>query len=98
MGMSTHIKAFIPDTDETYKKHSKVLIACNEADIELPKATADYFGSEYADLELLDSKLEVDLKLGKHYTEYNAEMTEGFEVELADLPKGVTKIRFTNSW
>lgn len=98
MGMSTHIKGFTPDTDAEYQRHKKVLLVCQEAEVELPKETAKYFGSEEANEETLESKLEVDLVLGKHYTEYSADMTEGFEVDLTKLPKGVTKLRFSNSY
>lgn len=95
MGMSTHIVGFVSEDDETYKKHSKVLIACNEAGInELPKETAKYFDSKYPSLSLLDDKLEV--KIPQH--EYSADMTEGFEIIVSEIPKGVHKIRFTNSW
>lgn len=67
MGMSTSIQAFIPDTDETYKKHKKVLLACLDAEISLPKETADYFGEEDPEEYLLEQKLEIELEEGKHY-------------------------------
>lgn len=98
MGMSTHIRGFIPDTDPEYQKHKKVLLVCDEADVELPRETAEYFGSKYPDPEILEEKLEVELVEGQHYEEYRAEMSEGFEVDLTKLPKGVTKIRFYNSY
>ncbi len=98
MGMSSHIQAFIPDTDATYQKHKKVLLVCLEAGVGLPKETAEYFGSSEPEEYLLDEKLSVTLKLGKHYEEYNAEMCEGFEVDLTKLPKGITKLRFYNSY
>lgn len=98
MGMSTHIQAFTPDTDETYQKHKKVLIACAEAEIDLPKETAKYFGYTYPEMCALEEKLQVTLKKGVHYRDYNEDMSEGFEIELKDIPKGVTKIRFYNSY
>lgn len=96
--MSTHVQAFIPDTDETYQKHKKVLLACLEADVDLPKATAEYFGSEYPEEYLLDEKLEINLEAGKHYKEYDDDASSGYEIFIKDLPKGVHKIRFYNSW
>lgn len=99
MGMSKCIKAFIPDTDETYQKHKKVLLACVDAEIkELPKETAEYFGSKHPEMELLEEKLEVKLKHGKHFTEFSEDMTEGFEVNIASLPKGTTKLKFCISF
>lgn len=95
MGMSTQIVGFVSEDNETYKKHSKVLIACSEAGIdELPKETATYFGSKYPELYLLEAKLEV--KIPKH--DYSEDMIEGFEIIVSEIPKGVHKIRFTNSW
>ena len=95
MGMSTRITGFVSPENENYKKHSKVLIACIEAGIsELPKETAEYFGSEYPDQYLLEEKLEI--KIPKH--EYRGDMTEGFEITVSEIPEGVHKIRFVNSW
>jgi hypothetical protein len=100
MGMSTHIKAFIPDTDPEYQKHKKVAQTCIEAGVSLPEETAKYFNctpNTYWD-GIIEQKLETRLKLGEHYTEYRADMCEGFEIDLAKLPEGVTRIRFYNSY
>ena len=98
MGMSKRIEAFISDTDETYQKQKKVLLACKEAGVELPVETAKYFGEKYPELELLEQKLKVKLTYGTHYTEFLEDMTEGIEVDLASLPKGVTKLKFCISF
>lgn len=98
MGMTSRIRAFIPDTDETYQRHKKVLLVCLETNIGLPKETSEYFGCNYADESLLEEKLEISLKMGTHFEEYSADMTEGFEVDLTKLPQGVTKLRFENSY
>ena len=95
MGMSTRITGFVSPVNENYKKHSKVLIACIEAGIrELPKETAEYFGSKYPEQYLLEEKLEI--KIPKH--EYREDMVEGFEIIVSEIPDGVHKIRFVNSW
>lgn len=96
--MSTYIQAFIPDTDDLYQKQKKVFIACMEAGIDLPKETAEYFGSQYPEKYLLEEKLIVRMKEGVHYKNYNADMQDGFEIELKDIPQGVTKLRFVNSY
>lgn len=104
MGLSTHIKAFTPDNDPEYKKHKKVLLACIEANISLPKETAKYFNCEYkqevdeGDKYLLEERLEIELKLGDHYKKWQGIDSHGFEININDIPKGVTKLRFYNSW
>ena len=95
MGMSTHVTGFVSPENENYKKHSKVLIACIEAGIsELPKETAEYFGSEYPEKYLLEEKLEVAIPT----REWNNEYSSGFEIIVSEIPDGVHKIRFANSW
>lgn len=96
--MSTHIKAFIPDTDADFQKHKKILIFCIENEVSLPKETSAYFGSEDAGEYMLDEKLSVDLKEGQHYRYWSDESSQGFEVDLPKLPKGVYKLRFYNNW
>ena len=64
----------------------------------LPKETAEYFGSNTAYEGLLDEKLEIELKEGVHYEDWSDESSQGFEVDLTKLPKGVTKLRFYNNW
>lgn len=98
MSMSTHIQAFIPDTDKEFKKHKKILLACSEAEVSLPKETAKYFGGEDADESMLDEKLSVELKEGVHYKDWSQDSSSGFEVDLTKLPAGVTKLRFYNNW
>jgi len=98
MVMSTHIEGFMPDTDLEYQKHKKVLLICQESGVSLPKETAEYFGEDDPNSYLLDEKLEIELKLGVHYEDYQENSSVGFEVDLTKLPKGVTKLRFTNSY
>lgn len=98
MGMSTHIKAFIPDTDSEYQRHKKVLVACVECDVSLPKETAEYFGNDIGNLSLLDDKLEFDIKNSNCLSEWSDYNSGGYEIDITKLPLGVTKIRFYNSW
>jgi hypothetical protein len=95
MGMSTHVYAFISSDNDTYKKQCKVLQACIDAGIkELPKETADYFGSDYPEHCLFEEVLEIEITAH----EYSEDMQEGFEVRISELPEGVETIRFVNSW
>jgi hypothetical protein len=99
MGMSTEIMAFMPDTDLEFQKHKKILLMCIDAEVSLPKETAEYFGdNEDPELWMLDEKLELELLEGVHYTEYSENSSEGFEIDLSKLPKGIAKLRFTNSY
>lgn len=59
---------------------------------------AEYFGGNYPHLEFLDQKLEIELKENTHYKIFSENSREGFEIELSKIPKGVTKIRFYNSY
>lgn len=95
MSMSTNIVAFIPDNDPTYLKHKKVLLACHEAGVkELPKETAQYFGEKYVEPCYLEEKLTVKLKMEEWKNEY----CSGYEIFVKDIPVGVEKIRFYNSF
>lgn len=98
MGMSTHIKAFIPETDSTYQKQLAVFKACQNAGVSLPKETAQYFGCEEPYEGLEEEKLEFKLEKGVHYIKFCKNADEGFEIDLKKLPKEVSKIRFFNSY
>lgn len=90
--MSTHIVGLVPDNDPTYLKHKKIAEACLEADVSFPIETKKYFRWESE--EAIKEKLEV--KIPSH--EWFEDMSEGFEIVISEIPKGVTKIRFYNSW
>lgn len=93
--MSTHVTAFTSPNNTEYQKHAKVLKVCLEAGLkQLPPETAEYFGASYVDESLLEEKLEVNIKA----TKFSAEMENGYEVYIKDIPAGVEKIRFYNSY
>ena len=95
MSMSTNVIAFVSPENEDYKKHSKVLLACIEANIEeLPKETAEFFGDKYPGEYLLEEKLEIQIPLH----DYKDICSEGFEIIISEIPKEIYKIRFINSW
>lgn len=98
--MSTHIKGFIPDTDAEYQRHKKVLLICHEMEVHLPPETAEYFGHGVPHLSLLEEKLEMELieNVNYKYWDDTEEGSQGFEVDLTQLPPGVTKLRFYNNW
>lgn len=95
MSMSTSVIGFVSPDDPTYQKHLKVLMACIEADIEaLPKETADYFGYDYPEECAAEEKLLISIPI----KEWGDENSEGYELIVSDIPEGVHKIRFANSW
>jgi hypothetical protein len=95
MGMSTNIVGFVSPENEIYQKQVKVLKACIDADIsELPKETAEYFGSKYAEEYLIEEKLTTNIITHEYSNDYQS----GYEIIVSEIPEGVHKIRFVNSW
>jgi len=92
--MSTKIKAFTSETNKEYIKHEKVWIVCSQAGVSIPIETLEYFNG----CDKPEDRLEFNLLEGHHYHNWSTEMQEGFEVNLDELPEGVTKIRFYNSY
>lgn len=93
--MSTNVTAFTASNNPEYVKHAKVLQVCLDAGLsKLPPETAEYFGSEYVEAYLLEDRLRT--KILVH--EWSADSQEGFELYVKDIPAGVEKIRFYNSY
>lgn len=93
--MSTWVIGLRTTNDPTYKKHLAVLEACRAAEIEeLPAETAKYFGSSDGYKGLEEEVLQVKIPT----TDYREDMSEGYEVKVADIPQGVEIIRFVNSY
>lgn len=95
IGMSMYIRGFISKEDDIYKKQCAVLRACYDGGIsELPKETAEYFNSPYPDICLIEEKIEIEIPV----TEWNEDMSSGYELKISDIPEGVEIIRFYNSY
>ena len=95
MSMSTYVKGYRSPDDADHQKHLKVLRVCREVGVSLPEETSDYFEGvtpEYIDP---DSTLEVDIPVHSVLPDSD---TVGYEVILSEIPQGVHKIRFANSW
>jgi hypothetical protein len=93
--MSTRLVGFRSDKDPIFQKQVKVLLACLEAGIEkLPTETAAYFGSEYPEKYLIEEALSISIPK----KEWSADMQEGYEILVKDIPQGVEVIRFYNSY
>jgi hypothetical protein len=91
MGMSTYVQGYRPP-DAKWQKMKAVFDACIEAKLEPPDEVQKFFGWERPD----PSGVEVEIP----HTEYSDRDTlrEGIEIDVSQIPKGVTKIRFVNSY
>lgn len=89
MSMSSWVVGVVlPDAE--YKKMLAVWKACEKAGVEVPQRVEEYFEGEEPD----GKGLTVEIP----HEEYNAEMQNGFEVELSKLDPKIKKIRFVNSY
>ena len=92
MSMSMRVVGIRPPTDE-YKKKVAAYVACEAAGVEPPEALVDFFDgveAKYVD----PNGMQVDLYEHPAVKEYQGDAEEGFDVNLADLPEGVTILRF----
>lgn len=94
MSMYTYICGIVPP-DDAWKRMKAVRDSCVAAGIAIPVDVCTFFNDRTPD----ERGVVIDKKgLGEAVTEYKAEMSEGFEVDLTKLPKGVRLLRFYNSW
>ncbi len=89
MSMSSHVVGFM-EPDAEFKKMYAVYTACREANVEPPDEVDEYFQYETPD--------ELGMQVGLDLTEYKDDMQEGYELRVSEIPKGVTVIRFFNSY
>ena len=93
MGMSTHILLLKSKHDLEYKKNLKVLLACQEAGVKLPKEIDEYFGGNG-----VDNNPEYPLELDFEPTKWKGKYKEGYEIDVSKIPSGTKTIRFYNSY
>lgn len=93
MGMSTHIEGFVEPT-ETWRKFKQVWDACKAADVDVPKEVLAHFQGIYPD----EAGKMFNLEKASYVRTYRGDMVEGFEICVAEIPEGMTTIRFYNSW
>lgn len=90
MSKDYYVDGFKPP-DEKWKKMKAVWDSCYNAGIKIPQEVREFFENEHPD----DAGVKVDLKHHECCTEIVESGDYGFEVDLTELPEGVTKIRFT---
>ena len=87
--MSSYVSGYRSPNDPQYKKMLKVKHACEEAGLDLPKEVEDYFPDEED-----DSPLKVEIPCEKSQDD----ASDIFTVFVKDIPKGVERITFRNSY
>jgi hypothetical protein len=96
MSMSCHVIGIKEPTEEYLKKY-RAYQACMEAGIDPPKAIIDFFdGISFKYINA--TGMEVDLHGNSAISEWKGDGKTGFEVEIAKIPAGITRLRFCNSW
>lgn len=82
--------------DEQYKKYLKILKACADANVDLPREIIKYFGVEglcVADaIDEVEKPLKVDAEEIKKA--WSNSCYEGWEIEVKQIPKEIKTIRF----
>ncbi len=91
MSMSTEIIGFIPP-DEKWKKMKAIWDSCEVAGVDPPAEVEEFFEDGPPD----PNGQEKDIPMKEwNNDDMNA---NGFEIEVAKIPKNVKIIRFYNSW
>jgi len=72
--------------------------ACRTAGIDVPRAVKEFFDRDIEFGEPDPKGMRIDLAKHESVTSWSGDEVEGFEIAIAKLPKGVTHIRFKNSW
>lgn len=91
MGMSTHVRGFVPP-DDKWKKMKAAWDACKAAGAKVPHEVGDFFDWE----EPNDAGMEV--VLGAAVREWNTDSQSGYEVIVEKLPPRVKIVRVYNAW
>lgn len=93
MGMISYVLGII-DPDDKWEKMKTVYDSCIDAGVEPPDEVLDFFNSEPPD----PKGVVITLKESEGVSKYKDDMREGFEVDLSEIPKQITTIRFVNSY
>ena len=93
MGMSTHVVGFRPP-DDKWQAMREAAEACTNANVPIPIGVFDFFEGEIPD----DDTPGMEVRLGDAVTPFNADASEGFDVDLRMLPEDIHVIRFYNSY
>lgn len=94
MGMSMHIIG-IPER-EHFDKMVQLKLQCEELGVSLPDEVRNYFGSYHNESV---SCLEYEtLFQNVPYRDWGDDHSQGFEMDVKDIPKNIKTLRFYCSW
>ena len=88
------IRGFKNSEDPEFLLMKQAYESCKAANVEVPDRVWDYFGRE----DPHKRGIAVELEHHECCSDYNAEMEDGYEIDISKLPKGVTTIRFYMSY
>ncbi|KKM72072.1 hypothetical protein LCGC14_1424130 [marine sediment metagenome] len=95
MSTNVYISA-IKLPDDAWQKHQTVWDACNDAGVEIPQETSDYFNGEPPGLVGVVIGLgSIMYPKGDCVREFSDEYTRGVEVDVTMLPSNTRFIRVT---
>lgn len=94
MGMSSSVCGVVP-ADEKFNKMKDIWNMCESTGVAIPDEVVDFFDGERPD----DAGVVVWIdRNSAAVTEYNNDMSQGFEVDISKLDPKFKIIRFVNSW
>lgn len=93
MSMSSRIEGIIPP-NEDWQKMKDAFDACEKAGIDPPSEIWEYFEGERPD----DAGLVVNLTDAEFVSEYNVDMSNGYEITLSSIDPKIKILRFTNNY
>jgi hypothetical protein len=93
MSETYRLEGIIP-ADQKYEAMLDIWNSCTEQNIEPPEEVCDFFGGEPP----CEDGVLVDLREKACCSEYNAEMSKGFDVVVAQIPSDIKTLRFYVSY
>lgn len=84
MSRSFHTQFLKDSNSSEHQKMIKAYEACEAAGVSVPEEIEEYFKWDYPD---------GPLEIAHTPREYNAEMCEGVEIDISDIPEGTAVIR-----
>lgn len=91
--MSTYVVGIKP-ADEKFKKMYEIYKKCEEAEVNIPKEVEEFFNDEEPDKK----GVIIDIREMECCKEWGDDSREGFEIDIAKIPKDIKIIRFYNSY
>lgn len=96
MSMSTHVMGFKPP-DAKWHMMKAVYDACIAAGLSVPSEVSAFFGHDAPDPAGVTVSQDALQKCGA-VKRYQAEMEDGFDIDIKKLPPDVTVVRVVNSY